>query len=39
MKRIVLKVGSAVLTNIDELALDRLMNLVDFIDKLKQKKY
>ena len=37
MKRIVLKVGSAVLTNIDELALDRLMNLVDFIDKLKQK--
>ncbi|QOG11770.1 glutamate 5-kinase [Arcobacter sp. FWKO B] len=35
MKRIVLKVGSAVLTQDGKLALDRLQNLVDFIAKLK----
>ncbi len=37
--RIVLKVGSAVLTQDGELALERLRNLVDLIDKLKQKNY
>ncbi len=35
-KTIVLKVGSAVLTNSTGLALDRLKNLVDFIAQLKQ---
>ena len=39
MQRIVVKVGSAVLTQDNELALDRLSNLVDLIDTLKQKKY
>ncbi|MBL6970242.1 MAG: glutamate 5-kinase [Campylobacterales bacterium] len=37
--RIVLKVGSAVLTQDGKLALERLRNLVDLIDKLKQKNY
>jgi len=36
MKTIVLKVGSAVLTNNGTLALDRLKNLVDFIAELKK---
>jgi glutamate 5-kinase len=39
MQRIVVKVGSAVLTNKNELALDRLRSLVNFIDQLKQKDY
>ncbi len=38
MKRIVIKVGSAVLRKNDELALDRLNNLVDLIAKLKNEK-
>ncbi len=37
MSRIVLKVGSAVLTQDGELALERLANLVEFIAKLKEK--
>ena len=37
METIVIKVGSAVLTQDSELALDRLKNLVDFIVKLKNK--
>ncbi|WP_419769314.1 MAG: glutamate 5-kinase [Candidatus Marinarcus sp.] len=37
MKRIVLKVGSAVLTQDGKLAFDRLNNLVDLIAKLKQQ--
>jgi len=37
MRRIVLKVGSAVLTQDGELALDRLKNLVNFIADLKSK--
>ena len=36
MRRIVLKVGSAVLTNNGELALQRLANLVKFISKLNE---
>jgi glutamate 5-kinase len=39
MKRIVLKVGSAVLTENSALALDRLRNLVALIAKLKQNNY
>ncbi len=40
MKRIVIKVGTAVLTQNNELALERLGNLVDLIAKLKsEKKY
>jgi glutamate 5-kinase len=40
MKRVVIKVGSAVLTQDGTLALDRLYNLVKFISELKnQKKY
>lgn len=40
MKRIVIKVGSAVLREGDKLALQRLNNLVDLISKLKnEKKY
>jgi len=40
VKRIVIKVGSAVLRDNSELALDRLNNLVDLIAKLKnEKKY
>lgn len=39
MRRIVLKVGSAVLTQGEELALDRLKNLVNFIAELKSKNY
>jgi len=39
MERIVLKVGSAVLTNKNELALNRLKDLVELIYKLKQKDY
>jgi len=38
VKRIVIKVGSAVLRKNDELALDRLNNLVDLIAKLKNEK-
>ncbi|RXJ99433.1 glutamate 5-kinase [Arcobacter sp. CECT 8986] len=38
MKRIVIKVGTAVLTDDNKLALDRLSNLVDFIAKLKKEK-
>lgn len=38
MKRIVIKVGTAVLTDNNKLAFDRLSNLVDFIAKLKKKK-
>jgi len=37
MSRIVIKVGSAVLTQDGELALERLANLVDFISKLKEQ--
>lgn len=37
MRRIVLKVGSAVLTQDGELALDRLSNLVEFINKLHKQ--
>ena len=37
MRRIVLKVGSAVLTQDGELALDRLKNLVNFIADLKSR--
>ena len=36
-KRVVIKVGSAVLTQNGELALERLKNLVEFIVKLQQK--
>lgn len=40
MKRLVIKVGTAVLTENNELAINRLNNLVDFIAKLKnEKKY
>ncbi|MGE4456050.1 MAG: glutamate 5-kinase [Arcobacteraceae bacterium] len=39
MKRIVLKVGSAVLTQNGALALDRLQNLVEFIALLKKNSY
>ena len=35
MKRVVIKVGTAVLTQDGKLALDRLENLVDLIAKLK----
>ena len=35
MQRIVLKVGSAVLTQDGELAFDRLSNLIEFICQLK----
>jgi len=38
MKRLVIKVGSAVLREGTELAIDRLNNLVDFIAKLKTEK-
>ena len=38
MKRLVIKVGSAVLREGTELAIDRLNNLVDFIAKLKKEK-
>jgi len=38
MKRIVIKVGSAVLRENSELALERLENLVDLIAKLKNEK-
>lgn len=38
MKRLVIKVGSAVLRENDELALERLNNLVDLIAKLKNEK-
>ena len=38
MKRIVIKVGSAVLRENSELALERLHNLVDLIAKLKNEK-
>ena len=38
MKRIVVKVGSAVLTENEELALDRMQNLVRFLVKM-QKRY
>lgn len=38
MKRIVLKVGSAVLTQDGKLAFERLQNLVDLIAQLKQKE-
>jgi glutamate 5-kinase len=37
MKRLVLKVGSAVLTQKDAVALDRMQNLVDFIYELSQR--
>ena len=37
MKRLVIKVGSAVLTESGTLAMERLCNLVDFIAKLKEK--
>ena len=37
MKRIVIKVGSAVLTQNDSIALDRMRSLVDFIAKLKKE--
>ena len=39
MQRIVIKVGSAVLTQDGHLALDRLKNLVTFIAKLKEHNY
>jgi len=38
MKRLVIKVGSAVLREDTNLAIDRLNNLVDFIAKLKEEK-
>jgi glutamate 5-kinase len=38
MKRVVIKVGTAVLTQDGKLALDRLENLVDLIAKLKNEK-
>ena len=38
MKRLVIKVGSAVLREDTDLAIDRLNNLVDFIAKLKKEK-
>ena len=38
MKRIVIKVGTAVLTQDGELAIERLSNLVDLIAKLKNEK-
>lgn len=38
MKRIVIKVGTAVLTQDGELAINRLSNLVDLIAKLKNEK-
>ena len=37
MKRIVIKVGSAVLTENDSVALERMRSLVDFIAELKQR--
>jgi len=36
MKRVVVKVGSAVLTNNDEIALDRMKALVDFLAELRK---
>ena len=38
MKRLVIKVGSAVLTEDGKLAMQRLNNLVDLIAKLKNEK-
>ncbi len=38
MKRVVIKVGSAVLREDDLLAVTRLNNLVDLIAKLKKEK-
>ena len=38
MKRLVIKVGTAVLTQDGQLALDRIKNLVNLIAKLKMKK-
>ena len=38
MKRLVIKVGTAVLTQDGQLALDRMQNLVDLIAKLKNEK-
>ena len=37
MKRVVIKVGSAVLTQDSKLAIERLHNLVDLIAKLKKE--
>ncbi|MCF6339631.1 MAG: glutamate 5-kinase [Sulfurimonas sp.] len=37
MKRVVVKVGSAVLTENDEIALERMRALVDFLAQLKEK--
>lgn len=37
MKRVVVKVGSAVLTDNDEIALDRMMSLVNFLAELRKK--
>ena len=37
MKRIVIKVGSAVLTENDSVALERMAALVDFIAELKKR--
>ena len=38
MKRLVIKVGTAVLTQDGQLALDRMANLVNLIAKLKNEK-
>ena len=38
MKRLVIKVGTAVLTQDGQLALDRMANLVELIAKLKNEK-
>jgi glutamate 5-kinase len=38
MKRVVVKVGSAVLTNNDEIALERMMALVNFLAELRKTK-
>jgi len=36
MQRVVVKVGSAVLTQEDEIALERMQSLVDFLVHIKQ---
>jgi glutamate 5-kinase len=38
MKRLVIKVGTAVLTQDGQLAIERMENLVDLIAKLKNEK-
>jgi len=39
LKRIVLKIGSSVLTNYNEIAYDRLSNIIELVAKLKENDY